>query len=223
MSAGGVKNVSCPWLCPFQGWGSLTVTFTGKFVYTTRHFILQRLNPFGLRVDQERCWIEHSISWLWISLSSQGAKKISWLWLSQLRGWSSLTLTFSGKLVNMAHHFILLRLNQFDLRVDRKAWWFEHSMLWLQVCLSAESAKNVSWRWLSPLQGWGGLAMTFSGKFVYMTHHFILLCLNPFGLRFDREEWWFDHSMSLLRVAIQQRVPKTFPDARYLRSQDRVV
>ena len=26
----------------------------------------------------------------------------------------------------MAHHFILLRLNPFDLRVDREGWWFEH-------------------------------------------------------------------------------------------------
>ena len=27
----------------------------------------------------------------------------------------------------MAHHFIMLRLNPFDLRVDREGWWFEHS------------------------------------------------------------------------------------------------
>ena len=27
----------------------------------------------------------------------------------------------------MAHHFILLRLNPFDLRVDRERCWFEHS------------------------------------------------------------------------------------------------
>ena len=27
----------------------------------------------------------------------------------------------------MAHHFILLRLNPFDLRVDKEGWWFEHS------------------------------------------------------------------------------------------------
>ena len=25
----------------------------------------------------------------------------------------------------MAHHFILLRLNPFDLRVDREGWWFK--------------------------------------------------------------------------------------------------
>ena len=28
----------------------------------------------------------------------------------------------------LAHHFILLRLNPFDLRVDREGWWFEHSV-----------------------------------------------------------------------------------------------
>ena len=34
-----------------------------------------------------------------------------------------------------------------------------------------------------------------TGKFAYMAHHFILLRLNPFGLRVDREGWWFEHSM----------------------------
>ena len=34
------------------------------------------------------------------------------------------------------------------------------------------------------------------GKFIYMTHHFILLRFNPFGLRVDREGWCFEHSMS---------------------------
>ena len=32
------------------------------------------------------------------------------------------------KFVYMAHHFILLRLNPFDLRVDWEGWWFEHSV-----------------------------------------------------------------------------------------------
>ena len=41
--------------------------------------------------------------------------------------------------------------------------------------MSAEGAKNVSWPWVSPLRGWGSLTMTFTGKFVYMPHHFILL------------------------------------------------
>ena len=53
----------------------------------------------------------------------------------------------------MAHHFILLRLNPFDLRVDTEGWWFEHSVSWLPVCLPAEGAKIVSWPCLSSLRG----------------------------------------------------------------------
>ena len=42
-----------PWLSPLRGWGSLTMTSTGKFVYMAHHFILLRLNLFGLMVDRE--------------------------------------------------------------------------------------------------------------------------------------------------------------------------
>ena len=42
----------------------------------------------------------------------------------------------------LVHHFILLLFNPFDLRVDWEGWWFEHSMSYLQVCLSAEGAKT---------------------------------------------------------------------------------
>ena len=52
----------------------------------------------------------------------------SWPWLSLLCGWDSLNMTFTSKFVYMAHHFILLRLNPFDLRVDKEGWWFEHSV-----------------------------------------------------------------------------------------------
>ena len=31
---------------------------------------------------------------------------------------------------------------------------------------------------------------------LYMAYHFILLRLNLFGLRVDREGWWFEYSMS---------------------------
>ena len=70
------------------------------------------------------------------------------------------------------------------------------SIFSMRVCLSAESAKNVSWPWLSPLQRWGSLTMAFTGKFVYTAHHSILLRLNPFDLRVDKEGWWFEHSIS---------------------------
>ena len=109
-------------------------------------------------------------------------------------------MTFTGKFVYIAHHFILLRLNLFYLTVDRERWWFEHSLPQLLVCFSAEGAKNVSWFWLSPLGGWGSPTMKFTGKFVYMAHHFILLRLNLFYLTVDRERWWFEHSLPQLLV-----------------------
>ena len=37
---------------------------------------------------------------------------------------------------------------------------------------------------------------TFTCKFVYIAHSFILPRLNPFDLRVDTEGRWFEHSMS---------------------------
>ena len=54
----------------------------------------------------------------------------------------------------------------------------------------------MSWPWLSQLQICGSLTMTFTGRLGYVVDHFISLRLNPFGLRVDREGWWFEHSMS---------------------------
>ena len=61
-------------------------------------------------------------------------------------------------------HFAMAQ--SFFLKFDKDGWWFEHFVSQLRVCLSAEGAKNVSWPWLSPLQGWGSLTMVFTGKFV---------------------------------------------------------
>ena len=41
--------------------------------------------------------------------------------------------------------------------------------------LVSRDSKNFSWPWLPPLQGWGKRTMIFTGKFVYMAHHFIFL------------------------------------------------
>ena len=127
-SAEGATNVFWPWRSPLRGWGSLTVTSTGKFVYMSHHFILLRFNPFGLRVDSEGWWLEHSVSYFRVGLSTEGAKNVSRPWLYPVRGWGSLTMTSTGKFVYMANHFILLRLNPFSLRVDSEGWWFEQSM-----------------------------------------------------------------------------------------------
>ena len=105
-------------------------------------------------------------------------------------------MAFTGKVVYMAHHFILLRLNPFDPRVNREGWWLDYSVSELRVSLSAEDAKNVSWPWLSLLRGWGGLTIAFTGKFVYVAHNFILLQLNPFDLSVDTEGLGFEHSVS---------------------------
>ena len=59
-------------------------------------------------------------------IMSRGAKNFSWPWLSLLRGWSSVNMAFTGKFVYIAHYFVLLQLNPFDLSVDREVWWFGH-------------------------------------------------------------------------------------------------
>ena len=46
----------------------------------------------------------------------------------ELRGWASLTKAFTAKFVYVAHHYILLQLNPFDLSDDREGWWFDHSV-----------------------------------------------------------------------------------------------
>ena len=151
------------------------------------HFILLGLNPFDLSVDVEGWWFEHSVSYFKVCFSAEGAGKVSWPWLYPPRGWSSLTMTLTGKFLYMAHRFILLWFNPFDLRVDREGWWFDHSVSQLTVFLSAEGSKYVSLPWLSPPRGWSSLTMTLTGKFVHMAHHFIFLWLNPFDLRVDSE------------------------------------
>ena len=62
--------------------------------------------------------------------------------------------------------------------------------------MSAESAENVSWLWLSALRVWGSVTIVFTGKFVYMAHHFTLVRLNPLPLSVDEEGRWFEHSVS---------------------------
>ena len=56
-----------------------------------------------------------------------------------------------------------------------------------------------------------------------MAHHFILLRLNPFGLRVDREGWCLSTLCHSCGFACQQRVIKTFPGPGCLHSEDGVV
>ena len=61
LSTQGVKNVFWTWLSALGGWGSLTMISTRKFVYMAHDFVFRRPNPFGLRVDSEGWWFEHSM------------------------------------------------------------------------------------------------------------------------------------------------------------------
>ena len=52
---------------------------------------------------------------------------------------------------------------------------------------------------------------------------FHLTRLNPFDLSVDREGWWFEHSVSKLRVWLSAEGAKTFPGPSYVSSEDGVV
>ena len=58
----GSEIVSWPWLSLVRSLGSLTMISTGKFLHMVQHFILPQLNPFGLGVEREGWWSEHSVS-----------------------------------------------------------------------------------------------------------------------------------------------------------------
>ena len=62
-------------------------------------YVYVYVNPFDYRFDSEEWWFEHSMSQSWVCLSAEGAKNVLWPWLSPLRGWHSLTMTFTGKFV----------------------------------------------------------------------------------------------------------------------------
>ena len=99
---------------------------------------------------------------------------------------------------------------------DWEEWWCEHSMSFLQVFLSVEGAKNVSWPWISPLQA-------FFGKFNIYGQPFSLATTQShcfMGIGMDGGLSALCHSCGF---ACQERVLNTFLDPGYLRSKDRVV
>ena len=125
----------------------------------------------------------------------------------------------------MAHHFILLRFNLYSLRVNGEGWWFEPSVSWLRVCLSAVAAVIISWLRLSPLREWGSWPWhLLVNMYIYgsLFHLATAQSLWPLG-------WWGGMLVWVLcviagcRFACQQRVLKTFPGHGYLRFEDEVV
>ena len=132
------------------------------------NFILLWLNPFNLDIDTGAWWFEHSVSSFWYSLPAEDAENVSQPWLSPVQDWGSLTVTVTDKFRYMAHHFILLWFNPLGLTVGREEWWFKHCVSQFCDSLSAKVAENVSWPWLSAVQGSGSLTVTINDKFGYM-------------------------------------------------------
>ena len=95
------------------------MALTGILVYMAHQFILLLLNPFGISVHREGLSFDLSLSEIRVHLSREGAKNVSWPCISSLRGWGSLAIRLTGKCVHRTHHFILLRLSNFGVRVDR--------------------------------------------------------------------------------------------------------
>ena len=140
-----------------------------------------------------------------------------------LLGWGSLIFSSTGKFVCMAHHFILLRLNPFGLRVDREGGRFEHSLSKLQVCLSPKGAKKVSLSWL--FHSWGGVVWLWHALvnlYIWLT---ISSCYGSITLALglivrDGDLSILCHSFGF---ACQQRVLKMFSRPGYLHSKYGVV
>ena len=166
----------------------------------------------------------HSVSWLQVRLSADCTKNISWSRLSPLQRWGHLTMAFTDKFLYIAHHFIFVPQNAFGLGVNREWWWFEHPVSCLRVWLSAEASENVSWPTLSPLRGWGNFIMAFTGKFVYVAHHLILLRFIPFGIGVARSGWYVEYSLLWLCIWLSTGgAKKTFRGSRYFHSKEGVV
>ena len=123
----------------------------------------------------------------------------------------------------MSHHFILLLLNPFDLRVDRKGWRFEHSVSYLRGFLSAECAKNVSCPSLLPLRGWGSLTIEFTGEFAYI---FLIIsscyCSISLTLGLVLRDGGFGNLCRNCRFSCHQIVSKYFRDPVYCLFEDEV-
>ena len=107
------------------------MSLTDKFVYMAHHFILLRFNPFDLSLGF--IGRDGGLSTLCHSCRFPCQQRV----LKTFPGPGYLhskdgVFRICHLLANlyMADHFILLRLNPFDLslRVDRKGWWFEHSV-----------------------------------------------------------------------------------------------
>ena len=182
------KTFRLPWLSPLGGWRSLTMTSIGKFVYMAHHFLLLLLNPFGLSVDREWLWFEHSLPSLRLACQERVLKTfpgsgyllsedgVVWVWypLVNLHIWPTISSRYSS--IPLALGLIVMDGDLSTLCHSRRVACQQRVLKTFPGPGYFHSEDGVVWP-LHPLIN-------------------LYLWLNPFGLRVDSEGWWFEHSLS---------------------------
>ena len=109
LSPEGAKNVSWPWLSLLRGWGSLTMTSTGKFVYIYIYMYIYKMKI--LKAEQSnRFRRKHLSQNVFECLSEQHLQicfSLFYIWLSQLLFYLSFCL-FLFFLFPFLQKFILI-------------------------------------------------------------------------------------------------------------------
>ena len=148
---------------------------------------------------------EHFVWQLRVYFSAVGAKCVSWPWLSLLRGWASMTMAFAGKYV-----YIYLTISSCYRSVPLTLVFVGWDVGLSSLCHSCVFACQDMV--LKTSLGLGYLCSNnavvrlwhLPGKCVCIAHLLILLRVNDFNLSLDREGWWFEHSVSYLRVDLSR-------------------
>ena len=89
-----------------------------------------------------------------------------------------------------------------------------NTVSYLQVCLSVEGAKNVSWPWLSPFRGWDSLwhFQVNLDIYIYSSPFYLAMAQSHYLMKIGR-----DGGLSTLHHGC------TFHDPGYLSSKDEIV
>ena len=108
--------------------------------------------------------------------------------------------------IYVTHHFILLGLNSSAL------WWLGGMIAWalfvivVGLLVSRGCVKNVSWSWLSLLQGWGGLWHFMENLYRYGSPFYFATAQSQCLMAIGKVVWAL--YVIFVRFACQQRVLK---------------
>ena len=183
------------------------MTSIGKFVYMANTLILLRLNPFGLRVDIEGWWFEHSCGLACQQrvrktfpgpLYLQSVDGVFWLWHPEVNLYVWLSISYSFGSIPLALGLIVR---------DGGLSTLCHScgFAWLQKLLKMFSGPGylyfedgVVWQWhpLEYLYVWLNISSCYGSI--------------PLALRLIRRDGGLSTLCHSCRFAMQQRVLKTF-------------